>query len=133
MDVRKPRPDSRIAGYCVTKHAVVGLSSSLRAEAVAFGVKVSVVCLGFVQTGIFEAATVLNARREDMIAKAEPLSMNVNQAARKILRGVERNKQIINFPFSARLIWWLHRLHPSIPALLMRKGIKDFRAIRIED
>jgi len=131
MDVRKPRPDSRIAGWRGPSFALT--SPAINWYCLRRGNQGGVVCPGFVRTGIFEAATVLKARREDAVAKAEPLSMNVNQAARKILRGVERNKQIINFPFSARLIWWLHRLHPSIPALLMRKGIKDFRAIRIED
>ncbi len=37
--------------YAATKSAVIGLSTSLRAEAAGLGVKVSVVCPGYVQTG----------------------------------------------------------------------------------
>lgn len=121
-----------LASYSTTKHAVVGLSTSLRAEAAGLGVKVSVVCPGFIKTGIFEAATVLKASREDAMAKGESLSMEVTPAARKILRGVERNKPIINFPFSVRLMWWLYRMHPSSLAPLMRKAVRDFRVTRIE-
>lgn len=121
-----------LASYCATKHAVVGLSTSLRHEAADFGVKVSVVCPGFVRTGIFEATTVLKAKREDILAKADPMSMDVDKAALKILRGVEKNKQIINFPFNARLAWWLHRLNPSILSPLKAKAMRDFRKTRIE-
>ena len=39
--------------YTVTKFGVVGFSKSLRLEAAALGVKDSVVCPGFVRTGIF--------------------------------------------------------------------------------
>jgi NAD(P)-dependent dehydrogenase (short-subunit alcohol dehydrogenase family) len=37
-------------GYCASKHAVVGLSTSLRIEAAAAGVRVSVLCPGPVRT-----------------------------------------------------------------------------------
>ncbi|NIV36894.1 MAG: SDR family NAD(P)-dependent oxidoreductase, partial [Anaerolineae bacterium] len=38
------------------KHAVVGFSTSLRTEATAHGVKVSVVCPGHIETGVSERA-----------------------------------------------------------------------------
>ena len=53
--------------YVTTKYGVVGLSLSLRAEAGQLGVKVSVVCPGFVRTGIYEAASVLKVSREELI------------------------------------------------------------------
>ena len=121
-----------LASYCTTKHAVVGLSTSLRHEAAGFGVKVSVVCPGFIKTGIFDAATVLNMKREDVLAKADEVSMDVDKAALKIVRGVEKNRMIINFPFHARFLWWLHRLLPSSISPLMAKGIRDYREMRIE-
>src|SRR5690606_9148063 len=40
--------------YTATKHAVVGLSLGLRAEATGTGVKVSVVCPGFVDTPLLQ-------------------------------------------------------------------------------
>jgi NAD(P)-dependent dehydrogenase (short-subunit alcohol dehydrogenase family) len=40
--------------YTTTKHAVVGLSNSLRAEAAHMGVRVSVVCPGVIRTPILE-------------------------------------------------------------------------------
>ncbi len=119
--------------YTTTKHAVVGLSSALREEAVAFGVKVSVVCPGFIRTAIFANADVANTdpgeARKGMEAAAEPLFMEVSDAATKILRGVERNQRIINFPRHARLWWLLHRLHPDLLRPLYRKMVGDYRSM----
>src|SRR5450759_5369328 len=41
--------------YAMTKHAVVGLSLSLRAEAAARGVRVSVVCPGVIETPLLDS------------------------------------------------------------------------------
>src|SRR5688572_22607934 len=43
-------PFPPLTPYCMTKYAVVGLSTALRAEAAALGVRVSVVCPGFIQS-----------------------------------------------------------------------------------
>jgi NAD(P)-dependent dehydrogenase (short-subunit alcohol dehydrogenase family) len=44
------------APYCTAKHALVGLSLSLRLEGADLGVKVSCVCPGFVRTDIYHNA-----------------------------------------------------------------------------
>lgn len=116
--------------YATTKFAVVGLSTSLRVEAEEFGVKVSVVCPGFIRTGIFDAATYVRARQEDLLAQVPFKLLDANKAARIILRGVLRNKAIIVFPFYGRFLWWLQRAHNSLTAPLGRKSVKDFRAAR---
>src|SRR3954447_14933818 len=43
-----------VAAYAMTKHAVVGLSTALRAEAALHGVRVSVLCPGAVDTPILD-------------------------------------------------------------------------------
>ncbi len=114
--------------YATTKHAVVGLSSSLREEALEFGVKVSAVCPGFIKTNIFEAAVMANASRDGLVSAAEEAGMEVDKAALKILRGVERNQRIINFPGQARLFWLLHRLHPDALGFIYRRMVKELRS-----
>jgi short-subunit dehydrogenase len=49
------------------------------------------------------------------------------EAARLILAGVARNRLLIIFPFYARLLWWLNRLHPGILDLLMRQAFNALR------
>ena len=116
--------------YATTKHAIVGLSTSLRAEGAGLGVKVSVVCPGFVQTGLYDAATILRADNDEFYAQVPFKRMDVTKAAREILKGVERNKAIIVFPFHARFLWWLHRLNPDAMDRPNKEAIKAFRKIR---
>ncbi len=116
--------------YAAAKHAVVGLSTSLRAEGAGLGVKVSVACPGFVRTPIWQTAPVVNADREEVLAKVPFRLMDASRAARAILRGVERNRAIITFPFHARILWILNRLSPSILALFSQKTVGDFRSVR---
>ena len=118
--------------YATTKHAIVGLSTSLRAEGAALGVKVSVICPGFVQTGLYDAATIRKADNEEFYAQVPFKRTDVTKAAREILKGVERNKAIIVFPFHARFMWWLQRIHPNAMDLMNREAIKAFRKIRHE-
>ena len=115
--------------YTSAKHGVVGLTMSMRTEAEALGVKMSVVCPGLVRTAIFDAAEVIGADKEkvfDLIFGSRERMMSPERAARIILRGVSRNRAIIIFPFLARFIWWLYRLSPSMFAPLSRKLTRDF-------
>jgi NAD(P)-dependent dehydrogenase (short-subunit alcohol dehydrogenase family) len=125
-------PAPTFTPYAMTKHAVVGLSSSLRLEGAALGVRVSTVCPGFVQTGIYDASLIANARVQDIVARMPFKMIGADVAARAILRGVRRNQAFIVFPFYARLVWRLYRLSPRLVGPLARKALADFRAARIE-
>lgn len=57
-------PTPGLTGYATTKHAVVGLSTSLRGEAARHGVRVSVVCPGLIDTPIKDNMTLLNTDRQ---------------------------------------------------------------------
>jgi short-subunit dehydrogenase len=118
------------APYATSKYGVVGLSHSLRAEGAGFGVKVHAVCPGFVRTDFFDAAVVINARREHVISRIPFRMMSAERAAETILLGVERNRAFIVFPFYARVMWWLYRLHPSLTKPFAERMIGDFRAAR---
>jgi NAD(P)-dependent dehydrogenase (short-subunit alcohol dehydrogenase family) len=127
-------PEPMATAYAATKHAVVGLSTSLRAEAAELGIKVSVVCPGFVQTRVHDAATYIGIKREDAISEmsSSMKMMDATDCARVILRGVERNKAIITDTALTRLLWWLYRLHPAVLGPFLQKGVSDMRALRIE-
>ena len=118
--------------YATTKYGVVGLSTSLREEGADLGIKVSVVCPGYIDTGIFDAAIMLNVDKEKIMDNLPFKLMEVKKAAELILKGVARNKAIITFPFYAGLLWWLYRLHPALLNPLRRKTVKEFRALRAE-
>jgi NAD(P)-dependent dehydrogenase (short-subunit alcohol dehydrogenase family) len=125
-------PAGAATAYSATKHGVIGLSTSLRSEAVQLGVKVSVVCPGFINTPLFQTAETLKADREEVFSGIPFKLMDAKDAAKTILKGVERNQKIIIFPFYARLFWYLYRINPILASPLVGGLIKNFRAIKVK-
>jgi NAD(P)-dependent dehydrogenase (short-subunit alcohol dehydrogenase family) len=123
-------PGPGLAAYSMTKHAVVGLSSSLRAEASGHGVRVSVICPGVIDTplldrpnpsdlprvGNFESGRALLERA---LGKAYPPEL----LARDVLAGVARNRPIIVAPHHARRAWLVFR---AVPSLTIRAASRAF-------
>lgn len=123
--------------YVASKHAVVGLSTTLRAEAADLGVKVSVVCPGFVDTPIlFENMTLkdtdgLDVKSRDDVKKLIGVkAMPVDKAAQVIVAGIRRNKAYIVVTPHAQVLWRLARLHPDTIIALTRRLVRDRRRLR---
>lgn len=123
-------PVPMLAAYAMTKHAVVGLSMSMRAEAADRGVQIQVVCPGVVSTGIFDATIGLGfdipALRKQFPGREVPVS----DAVTRILKGVEHNEGMIIFPASAKLLDALIRVNRSLHEPLWRRGVRHFRKLR---
>lgn len=127
-------PSSMRIPYTTAKHGVVGLSTSLRAEAEVYGIKVSVVCPGNVKTNIFNTIKVVgasNAMVQKRIAKSH--LMSADTAAKHILRGVARNKAIIPLTASAHIVWRLYRYAPGIYRIFLAKITENYRKLIEED
>jgi NAD(P)-dependent dehydrogenase (short-subunit alcohol dehydrogenase family) len=114
--------------YSMTKHAIVGLSTSLRIEAATHGVHVSVLCPAAVETPLLDAANprdlaevpwAPNARRLLEAFAGPPYP--VEDLAREALDAVAHDESIIVLPGRARLLWRLGRLFPA----LVEKGGRD--------
>ncbi len=118
--------------YSTTKHAVVGLSTSLRSEGEALGVKVSVTCPGWVETGIFEAATVVNVDKKKLFSQIPFKKITIEEAAKEILKGDQKKKEIIVFPFSARAMWRTWRIYPGFFTLINKAAMHRFRELAEE-
>lgn len=113
-------PVAKSTAYAATKHAVVGLSTSLREEARKHGVRISVACPGLVDTNIFASATNLKGHDYDAAMKEVPIDkISPAQAARHMLAGTMRNQQLIVFPFTNRIIVGLYRLMPGVMSRLI--------------
>ncbi|MEV7013143.1 SDR family oxidoreductase [Streptosporangium sp. NPDC051022] len=131
-------PTPMMAPYAATKHAVVGLSLALRTEAAAHGVKVSVVCPGFVDTplldhvnpGLPRTRTGTSARRSAIRAQGRLYSADA--LAGDIMRGLARDRALIVVPASGRLAWLGARLSPSlavrVASLAVRRLGRDRRS-----
>ncbi len=113
-------PGPGAVGYATTKHAVVGLSTSLRAEAAQKGVRVSVLCPGVIRTPILEGGgkygrmliDVPPEQVRQMWERLKPMSPNL--FAEKVLDSVAKNRAIIIVPSWWKVFWWINRLSPSL-------------------
>ncbi|HEX6898868.1 MAG TPA: SDR family oxidoreductase [Thermoanaerobaculia bacterium] len=115
------------APYATSKFGAVGLSLTLRSEGAGLGVKVTAVCPAYIRTAIFDNGTYVRSTKEGMLSLIPFKFVEVDDAARAVLRGVERNKAVIVFPFYARLLWWLTRLSPSIAVAVNKDTARAFR------
>jgi NADP-dependent 3-hydroxy acid dehydrogenase YdfG len=108
------------AAYTATKHAVVGLSKTLRVEAERHGVKVSVLCPGLVRTPILTGGKygrlAANVDEGEVMKKIwEPLRPMASDAfAERALRAVLRGDAIVVLPNKYKAAWYLERLSPAL-------------------
>jgi NAD(P)-dependent dehydrogenase (short-subunit alcohol dehydrogenase family) len=108
--------------YAMTKHAVVGLSVSLRSEARAHGVRVSAICPGVIDTPILDAEGPPDLPRTSLAGRGREMFLHSNRGpaypperlAEDVLRGVERNRAIIVAPARARTAWLMNRISPRL-------------------
>ena len=108
-----PVPNSTM--YSALKHAVIGLSHSLREEAALHGIQVNAILPGLVQSDIWAKA--INIKDYDYKKNMENTGLkpiSADEAAQAIMKGMSANKRSIVFPFINRLVVHLYRLMPGI-------------------
>lgn len=90
------------APYCASKVAVNFLLEGLRAQVAPRGIRVTTVCPGFVETPMTER------NRHPM-----PGLVTADDAAERILRGLDRGKRLVAFPAHIALLMRIARLLPA--------------------
>ncbi|WP_412558427.1 SDR family NAD(P)-dependent oxidoreductase [Thalassospira sp. MIT1370] len=88
--------------YCASKAAIRVYGEGLRGALAPTGIKVNVICPGFVKSRITDA--------NDF---PMPFFMQADKAARKIARGLERNRGMIAFPWQMNIIIGLLKMTPQ--------------------
>jgi NAD(P)-dependent dehydrogenase (short-subunit alcohol dehydrogenase family) len=129
-------PTPLTVAYTTTKHAVVGLSTTLRPEAALHGVQVTVLCPGAIETPILDkgppadlplspAGTLTSRQFLDMM-RMRP--MPAERFADQAMRGIARNRAIVIVPRSGRGLWYLQRASPgavrAVGRLLARRVLR---------
>jgi NAD(P)-dependent dehydrogenase (short-subunit alcohol dehydrogenase family) len=98
--------------YGMTKHAVVGLSVSLRMEAAAYGVRVSALCPGVIETPILDSKGPEDLPRPKWLPDNRKM-LTVAKLASETLDAVAKNVGVIVIPGRARMMWRGYRLAPT--------------------
>ena len=125
-----------LSAYCATKHAVVGITRSLRTEAATRGVRVSAFCPGVIRTeilndgGVFGkfASEIAGDLDEAELERARP--MDADAFAKAALLRVARNDEIIILPRFWRILDRLDRLFPgAISWLVARRFFAEYERL----
>jgi NAD(P)-dependent dehydrogenase (short-subunit alcohol dehydrogenase family) len=122
-------PTPLLTPYGMTKHAVVGLSKSLRLEAARYGVGVSALCPTAIETPLLDAEmpgdlpTVWRPDIRRFLTAAAGPPYPVASLAADTLKGVERNLELIIVPARARLLARLYRWFPGLVVSQIRKRL----------
>lgn len=85
--------------YSASKSAVRVYAESLRGNLAQFGIKVNAICPGYIKTPM-----------TDVNDFPMPFLMEVDTAAKKIVKGLQKNKSRIAFPFPLYFVVWLATL-----------------------
>jgi NAD(P)-dependent dehydrogenase (short-subunit alcohol dehydrogenase family) len=123
-------PFPSTVSYVTSKFGVMGLSEGMWVEGKDLGVKVSVVCPGFVSTPIFDVSDTVGVERDkwkESLTPWERFAISPEGCAQVILKGVEKNKPIITVTFMAKVMWWLTRISPTFVMNLVRKDFNKWR------
>jgi NAD(P)-dependent dehydrogenase (short-subunit alcohol dehydrogenase family) len=120
-------PTPLLVPYAMTKHAIVGLSTSLRPEAARHGIGVTVVCPGPIDTGFLDTggrAGVLegiDGRR--YLTRAAGRAVTPGTVAAATLRGIRHNRAVVA-PGRAGLIWHAARFSPRLTERVIARTMR---------
>jgi short-subunit dehydrogenase len=114
--------------YSMTKFAIVGLGASLRAEAARYGVGVTVVCPGPVDTPLLDKQIPSGLTVRRYLTDAAGPALAPQKLAAAVVDGVRRNRPRV-VPGRAKTIWRLARWAPNATEKQIARGMaKELRA-----
>lgn len=127
--------DAANAPYTASKHAVVGISKTLRIEAERHGVKVSVLCPGVVRTlmmtggkyGRLQANVDGTQFVNEMFEPLRPMAPDA--FAEHALRAVLHGRAIIVLPTWYRAMWYLERMSPTLSMRMSKMALNRKRQL----
>lgn len=126
-------PAPMMLPYTTTKHAVVGMSLALRAEAAVHGVRVSAICPGFVDTPLLDNAnpdlpqTEAGRRAREVARRVQRRLYSPEALARDVLRGIAKDEALIVAPAAARAAWRAVRLSPGGAVRVASREVRRMR------
>lgn len=127
-------PAPAMLPYTTTKHAVVGLSTALRAEAASQGVQVSVLCPAFVDTPLLDdvyaaPASLGGSSVRARVRMMQPRILTAEGVARRAVDGMAANKAVIPVGFLAHASWRLLRYAPPLARAVIQAQASAHRRL----
>ena len=110
------------SGYAASKHALHGFFDSLRAELYTKNIHVTLVTPGFVKTNVSINALTEDGKALNQMDEGQEKGMTAEQCARKIIKGIEKEKNELLMGGKETLAVYIKRFFPGLLARIVRKA-----------
>jgi dehydrogenase/reductase SDR family protein 7B len=111
------------SGYAASKHALHGFFDSLRAEVGRNGIKVTIVCPGFIRTDISLHALVGDGGKHGKMDQGQAQGMPADRCAQEILKGIARGKQEFYVGGSEKRSVYIKRFFPRLFSRMIARNM----------
>lgn len=109
------------SGYAAAKHALHGFFETLRAENHDNGIRVMMVCPGYVNTNVAINALDANAQKRGINDEGQEKGLAPSVLAEKIIKGINKEKLEITAGGGETNGIWVSRFFPRLFAKIIRK------------
>lgn len=113
------------SGYCASKHALHGFFDALRAETYERGLRITLVCPGYIKTAISVNALRADGNTHGVMDENQEKGMAPTDFAQRLLRAVYQEKEEVNIGGSEIYGIYLKRFLPGLLSRIVRnrKGV----------
>jgi short-subunit dehydrogenase len=113
------------SGYCASKHALHGFFDALRAEIYNSGLRVTIVCPGYIRTPISVHALSGNGDIHGKMDENQQTGMAADEFARQLLKAVSQEKEEVYIGGAETYGIYLKRFLPGLLSRILRnrKGV----------
>ncbi|MBO0930565.1 SDR family oxidoreductase [Fibrella aquatilis] len=108
------------SGYCASKHALHGFFDALRAEVANSGLRVTMVCPGYIRTPISSSALSASGEVYGKSDKAQEQGMPADECARRILKAVASGREEVYIGGVETWGIYLKRFFPAVLSRMLR-------------
>jgi NAD(P)-dependent dehydrogenase (short-subunit alcohol dehydrogenase family) len=121
-------PNPLSAAYVAAKYGLGGLTRSVMTEADAYGIDLTLVCPGYIDTNLLASGSYAGSMNAAQVRERIPFRLiSVDTAVARTLDAVLARRAIAVFPAYVRVMWWLERLSPRLMTLLHRMIMRQQR------
>ncbi len=110
------------SAYCASKHALHGYFNALRAEVYDKGIRVTIVCPGFVKTEVSQHALRGDGSEHGQMDPSIAKGLDPNLVARKMVNAIHKRKDEVAIAGKEGIALTIHRFAPGLFNKLIRKA-----------
>ncbi|MBN8826434.1 MULTISPECIES: SDR family oxidoreductase [unclassified Spirosoma] len=113
------------SGYCASKHALHGFFDALRSEVYEAGLRVTIVCPGYIRTAISLNALEASGQKHNRMDDNQEEGMAPDTFAQRLLQAVDAQKEEVYIGGSEIYGIYLKRFFPNLLSRILRnrKGV----------